>query len=115
MASSVFKVASSAVDKVEESSKTKLAWYKLCGHGGAGKSVDEAVILLEESAKAGDGEAMWMLGLCKEYGMGTKQDIEGSEKLYRQSRKSGNEIGRFLESKKGCGRGKGRMMTINRL
>ena len=28
---------------------------------------------------------MWMLGLCKEYGMGTEQDIEGAKQLYEKS------------------------------
>ena len=37
-----------------------------------------------------------MLGLCKEYGMGTEQDIEGAEKLYKQSSEAGNEIGKIL-------------------
>ena len=93
----------SAVEKGEESSKTKLAFYNLSGYGSARKDVDEAVILLEERANSGDGEAMWMLGLCKEYGIGTEQDIKGAEKLYRRSREGGNEIGKFLAVK--CLRG----------
>ena len=99
MANSDYEVVLSAVEKGDESSKTELAWYKLCGVGGAKKDVDEAVILLEERVKDRDGEAMWMLGLCKEYGMGTEQDIEGAEKLYKQSSEAGNEIGKVLESK----------------
>ena len=72
------------------------------------------MVLLEEQVKDRDGEAMWMLGLCKEYGMGTEQNIEGAEKLYRQSREARNDIGMFLEeSKKDCRRGSGRMV-INR-
>ena len=96
MANSDYEAVLSAVEKGEESTKTELAWYKLCGHGGATKDVDEAVILLEERVKAGDGEAMWMLGLCKEYGNGTVQDMEGADKLYKQSSEAGNEIGKFL-------------------
>ena len=89
----------SAVEKGDERAKTELAWYKLCGVGGARKDVDEAVRLLEEGVKGGDGEAMWILGLCKEYGIGTEQDIEGSKKLYKQSIEAGNEIGKILALK----------------
>ena len=42
---------------------------------------------------------MWMLGLCEEYGNGAEQDIEGGDKLYKQSSETGNEIGRFLALK----------------
>ena len=96
MANSDNKVVLGALEKGNGSSKTDLAWYKLCGHGGARKNVDEAVVLLEEGVKAGDGEAMWMLGLCKEWGIGMKQDIKRAEKLYEQSREAGNEIGKIL-------------------
>ena len=89
----------SAVEEGEESAKTRLAFYKLSGYGNARKNVDEAVSLLEERVKAGDGEAMWMLGLCKEHGRGTEQDIKGAESLYRQSRKAGNRTGEILASK----------------
>ena len=99
MANSDFEAVLSAVEKGKESAKTKLAWYKLCGHGGARKDANEAVRLLEERSKARDGEAMWMLGICKEYGMGTEQDIKGAEKLYIQSSKTGNEIGKVLALK----------------
>ena len=39
----------------EESAKTKLAWYKLSGMGGAKVDVDGAVKLLEERVKGKDG------------------------------------------------------------
>ena len=80
-------------------SKTELAWLKLSGYGDAGRDVDGAVVLLEERVKAGDGEAMWMLGLCKEYGNGTEKDVEGAEKLYGLSKRAGNAIGGFLALK----------------
>ena len=109
MANSDYEAVLSAVEKGDDRAKTELAWYKLCGGGGAKKDVDEAVILLEERVKDRDGEAMWMLGLCKEYGLGTEQDIEGAEKLYKQSRKAGNEIGKILVSKSLRGSLSGRM------
>ncbi len=103
-----YKEVLSAVEGGEERSKTKLAWYKLSGMGGAKVDVDGAVKLLEERVN-GDGEAMWMLGLCKEYGRGIERDIEGAEKLYEQSKEEGNEIGEILVEKGGKGRGSGRM------
>ena len=99
MANSDYEAVLSAVEKGDDRAKTELAWYKLCGYEGARKDVDEAVILLEERVKDRDGEAMWMLGLCKEYGLGTEQDIEGAVKLYRLSSEAGNEIGNFLAVK----------------
>ena len=106
-----YKEILSEVEKGEdESAKTKLAWFMLSGLGGAKIEVEKAVKLLEERVAAGDGEAMWMLGICKEYGRGTEQDIEGAEELYKQSSESGNEIGKILVKKgKRCGRGSGKM------
>ena len=99
----------SAVERGEESAKTKLAWYKLSGMGGAKVDVDGAVVLLVERVKDKDSEAMWMLGLCKEYGRGIERDIEGAEKLYEESKEAGNETGEILVKKGGKGRGSGEM------
>ena len=105
-----YKEVLSAVEKGDdESAKTKLAWFMLSGLGGAKIEVEKAVKILEERVAAGDNEAMWMLGICKEYGRGTRQDIEGAEELYKQSSESGNEIGKILDWKGkewGCGSGK---------
>ncbi len=94
-----YKEVLSAVERGEESAKTKLAWYKLSGIGVAKVDVDGAVKLLEERVEEGDGEAMWMLGLCKEYGRGIERGIEGAEKLYEESKEAGNEIGEILVEK----------------
>ena len=104
-----YKEVLSAVERGEESAKTKLAWYKLSGMGGAKVDVDGAVKLLEERVKGKDGEAMWMLGLCKEYGRGIERDIEGAEKLYEGSKEAGNEIGEILAEKGDWERGSGKM------
>ena len=104
-----YKEVLSAVERGEESAKTKLAWYKLSGMGGAKVDVGGAVKLLEERVKEKDGEAMWMLGLCKEYGRGIERDIEGAEKLYEESKEAGNEIGEILVKKGGWRRGSGKM------
>ena len=92
----------------DESAKTKLAWLKLSGLGGAEKDEVGAVALLEERVKENDGEAMWMLGVCNEYGIGTEQDIERANDLYKQSSESENEIGKFFAGK-GGERGNGKM------
>ena len=112
-----YKEVIDAIERGDESAKTKLAWYKLSGLEGVKVDADEAVKLLEERVVAGDSEAMWMLGLCKEYGRGTKQDIEEADKLYKQSNESGNEIGKILAWKGwyGYGRGSGKMKINNSL
>ena len=94
-----YKEVIDAIERGDESGKTKLAWYKLSGLEGVKVDADEAVKLLEERVEAGDSEAMWILGLCKEYGRGTKQDIEEAYKLYEHSNESGNEIGKILAEK----------------
>ena len=110
-----YKEVLDAIERGDESAKTKLAWYKLSGLEGVKVDADEAVVLLEERVKDRDSEAMWMLGLCKEYGRGTEQNIEEAEKLYKQSKESGNEIGKILAEKgKDYGRGSGKM-KINSL
>ena len=43
-----------------------------------------------------DGEAMWMLGMCKEYGIGCEQDLKEAEGLYEECRESGNVVGKFF-------------------
>ena len=107
MASKVheYKDALDAVERGDESAKTKLAWYMLSGYGGADVDADGAVALLEERVKDRDAEAMWMLGVCCEYGIGTEKDFERAQKLYSQSKDGGNEIGENLaeNARKGSG------------
>ena len=73
--------------------KVDLARLCLTGRGG---DADKAVALLEEGVKDENGEAMWMLGVCCEYGMGTEQDIRKANDLYAKSSKAGSVIGQFL-------------------
>ena len=47
----------------------------LSGLGGVAVDEDGAVALLQERVKDRDTDAMWMLGLCCEYGRGIEQDI----------------------------------------
>ncbi len=74
----------------KEKSKTKVAWFKLAGQGGYEVDADGAVVLLEEKAKGKDSKAMWMLGLCYEYGMYYDQNMEKAELLYKQSKDEGS-------------------------
>ena len=96
-------------DVAFKNEKTKQAWLMLSGLGGVDVDEDDAVALLEERVKEGDTDAMWMLGICYEFGIGIEQDIEQAEKLYHQSSDGGNEIGKFFVSHKGRGRGSGNM------
>ena len=109
-----FREAVQAMEKGDKSAKTKVAYYKLSGRGGAEVDAEGAVVLLEERAKEGDCEAKWMLGLCCEYGMGIEQDIERAEVLYRESFKGGNVVGNFLMWNFFGGRGSG-VMKVNSL
>ena len=77
----------------------------LSGLGSVDVDEDGAVALLEERVKDKDTDAMLILGICYEYGIGTEQDIKQAEKLYQQSRDGGNEIGIFFVSHEGWGRG----------
>ena len=109
-----YREAVQAVERGDESAKTKVAYFKLSGLGGAEVDVKGAVALLEERAKEGDCEAKWVLGLCCEYGMGTEQDIERAEELYRESCEGGNAVGEFLKLNGEGGRGSG-VMKVNSL
>ena len=98
-----------AVEGGDNEAKTRLAWYKLSGCGGAEVDEEGAVALLEELVKDKDEEAMWMLGLCCEYGMGVEQDLKTAEELYEGSRDGESEIGKFLAENGRDERGSGMM------
>ena len=108
-----YKAVLEAVERGDDSAKTKVAWYKLSGVGGCEIDANGAVALLEERVKDKDAEAMWMLGVCNEFGRGCEQDISRAEELYKQSGDGGNEIGKILvrnkdeEHSRGCGYLKG--------
>ena len=96
-----------AVERGDENAKTKLAWLMLSGLGGAVVDEDGAVALLEQRVKDKDTDAMWILGVCYEFGLGTEQDLERARKLNQQSRNGRNEIGKFFVRYKINGRGDG--------
>ena len=96
-----------AIERGEKKAKTKLAWLMLSGLRGAEKDEDGAVALLAERVKDGDTDAMWILGECYVFGLGTEQDLVRAKKLYKQSHDGGNKIGSFFASHKENGRGDG--------
>ena len=104
-----YKEIIEAVERDFKDAKTKLAYYKLTGIGGVEIDVDEAVALLLERVKDKDSEAMWMLGLCYEYGMGVEQDLEEAELLYKRCYDDGNVIGEFFVNNGKDDRGTGIM------
>ena len=89
-----------AVNRGDEKAKTQIAWFLLSGKGGVEKDPDEAVALLEERVKDRDDEAMWMLGICKEYGIGTEKNKNEAKSLYEQSIQNGNDTALLLVSLK---------------
>ena len=117
MTSDVYKGVVSAVESGDNKAKIKLAWYKLSGRGGAEVDEDGAVALLEERAggEDKDAEAMWMLGMCCEYGMGCEQDLERAESHYKQSDECRSVIGKFLVENGGDERGCGVMKVAGSL
>ena len=103
-----FMEAVRAVESGDESAKTKIAYYKLSRRDRF--DPNEAIALLEERVKADDSKAMWMLGICYEYGVGIDKDTERAELLYRQSSETGNSTGRFLKLNGLENRGSGVML-----
>ena len=93
----------------DKNAKTQLAWYKLSGLGGAKVDIDGAFAILEERVKDKDAEAMWMLGVCYEYGIGCEQDLARTETLYTQSKDCDSDIGGFLAMHRKDERGTGKM------
>ncbi len=105
-----YKQVVEAVKEGNNKAKTKLAWFLLSGYGGVQIDEDRAVVLLEERVKDKDAEAMWMMGLCYEYGMGCETSDEEAETLYKRCREGGNATGEFLvENGEGNERGSGVM------
>ena len=69
------------------------------GSHGVERDAEAAVALLEEKVKDGDAEAMWVLGVCCEFGMGTEQDVERAEQLYERGAKQKNATAKLLAYK----------------
>ena len=91
-----YSTVKQSVDKGDKKAKTMLAWYKLSGLGEAAVDREGAVTLLEERVKAKDSEAMWMLGLCKLFGIGTEEDVDEANALFNKSGSAKNIVGACL-------------------
>ena len=75
------------------------AQWLLEGSHGMERDADAAVALLEEQVKDGDAKAMWMLGMCCEYGMGTEQDVDRANQLYIRAAEKRNLTAKLLVGK----------------
>ncbi len=84
----------------DSDAETDLAWFLLTGSGGAKVDPDQAVVLLEERVKDDDYEAMWMLGICYEFGLGTEKRVRKAKALYERSSEINSDISITLLSKK---------------
>jgi len=77
----------------DDSAKTTVAYYLLTGKRGADYDAEKAVAMLQERALK-DKKAVWMLGLCHEFGIGIEKDIVLAKELYGRS--WGSEVGKLL-------------------
>ena len=75
---------------------TEKARWMLEGSHGMTRDAEKAVALLEERTKGGDAEAMWMLGVCCEFGMGTPQDVGRAAQLYIRAAVQDNATAQLL-------------------
>lgn len=61
------------------------------GSHGVQRDAEAAVALLKELvSKNRDTDAMWILGVCCEYGIGTKQQVHRAKNLYEAAEQQGN-------------------------
>jgi len=90
-------------ERYQQAEEASAAFNKLTGHGDVGVGTEEAFQLLQERVEQGDGEAMWLLGLCREHGIGVKKDVQIAECLYGFSREAGAPLGYLLM--KNCKKG----------
>ena len=104
-----------AAEGGNDKAKTRFAWFLLSGCGGTEVDEDRALVLLEEREKDKDSEAMWMLGLCYEYGIGCERDVERAECLYKRCCECENVVGKFFENNGGMNKRGSGLMRARRL
>ena len=86
----------------------KKARWMLEGSHGMTRDADTAVVLLEDLVnKDRNTEAMWMLGVCCEFGIGTQQDVERAEQLFQNATQQGNTTAELLTGKLKNNNGRG--------
>ena len=56
----------------------------------------QTMTMVDECVKSGDPEAMWIQGLCMEYGMGCDMDSASAEKMYEKAAGCGSPVGQFF-------------------
>ena len=91
----------------QEHKTTEDARWMLEGSHGMARDAEAAVALLEEKVKDGEAEAMWMLGVCCEFGIGTEQDVERAEQLYKHGAEQGSSTAKLLTDKLKNNNGRG--------
>ena len=97
-----------------EPTNTEKALWQLEGSHGQERDPDTAVVLLEERAKDNDHEAMWILGVCCEYGMGTEKNVKRAEQLYKRAAQLKNTKAKMMQNQLSNRRGRGRTkMDLN--
>ena len=84
---------------------TQLAWNKLAGQGGVPLDPVGAIPLLKERAMQNDSDALWILGICSEYGIGCEKNLVEANMFYNVSYSLGSPIGSLLAFYGGDGRG----------
>lgn len=87
------------IKKAEQGdAEAQLAYGRLLKTSGNGVDQDwtKAVEMLERSAKNGNADAQWELGLMYEYANHVVQDQARALELYRNSADAGNPIGLYL-------------------
>ena len=93
-----------------QSTRGLKALRMLEGSHGMARDADGAVALLKHSvARTRDNEAMWMLGVCCEFGIGTEQDVHRAEQLFKSAAQQGNTTAMLLTDKLKNKKGKGCM------
>ena len=103
------QVAQMAATTTTTKTATEKALWMLEGRDGMARDADGAVVVLQQQVdEHHDAQAMWLLGLCCEYGMGTQQDTQRAEQLFQQAAQQGDEtakllVGKLKNSKKGRG------------
>ena len=66
------------------------------GSHGTARDADEAVALLKKEVQHGNADAMWILGVCCEFGIGTEQDEGRAEQLFQKAAQQGNTTAMLL-------------------
>ena len=80
--------------------QTEEALWMLEGSHGRKRDECAAVSLLEKIVEEKhDPDAMWLLGVCCEYGMGTQKDVERAGRLITEATQKGSKPAMKLSGK----------------